>query len=128
MEGAILDTQKHGIVVCLPKTHKPVHPEVYRPLTLLNAGYKFLSGIIANRLCPWINDLLHPNQDCGVQKCNILKAISAIRETIDKAELTNAPTSTLSLDFKEAFYNFAHSYLFATLVSCVFSKCFQQRL
>jgi len=128
MEGAILDTQKHGIIVCLSKTHRPVHPEVYRPLTLLNASYKFLSGITANRLCPWINDLPHPSQDCGVQNSDILKAISVIRETIDKAELTNAPTSTLSLNFKVAFYNFAHSYLFAILVSYVFSNCFQQRL
>jgi hypothetical protein len=26
-EGSILDSQKHGIIVCLPKRHRHVHPE-----------------------------------------------------------------------------------------------------
>jgi len=128
MEGTILYTQKHGITVCLPQTHVHVHPEKYKPLTLLNANYKFLSRIIANRLHSWINEFLHTAQHCGVQNNNILGAISAIRETIAKAELTNAPTYTSSLDFKEAFGNTTLSYLFAILESYGFSKCFQQRL
>ena len=128
IDGSLLDTQKHGIIVCLPKTNRPVHPEEYRPLTLLNADYKLLSRLIANRLRPWMNELLHPSQHCGIRDNNILGAISALRETIANVELTNEPTCLLSLDFKGAFDNIAHSYLFAILASYGFSTCFQERL
>ena len=100
----------------------------YRPFTLLNADSKLLARIIANRILPWVNDILHPNQHCGVQDNNILGAISAIRDTIAEAELTHTPLSILSLDFKGAFDNIAHSYLFAMLESYGFSSKFRQRL
>jgi len=29
IEGTILDTQKHYIIVCLPKTRRPVRPDEY---------------------------------------------------------------------------------------------------
>lgn len=70
IEGSLLDSQKHGIILCLPATHKPVHPQEYRPLTLMNAVYELLSRIVAIRLRPWINDLLHPSQHCGVRDNN----------------------------------------------------------
>jgi len=39
VEGNITDKQKHGMIVWTPKKPKPIHPEDYRPLTLLNADY-----------------------------------------------------------------------------------------
>jgi hypothetical protein len=128
MDGTILESQKHGIIVCVPKTHKPTSPEDYRPLTLMNADLKLLSRIIANRLRPWLNDLLHPSQYCGVHSNNILGALVAIWETIAHAELTNTPTCILSLDFKQAFDNIAHSYLYAMLENYGFSQNFRRRI
>jgi hypothetical protein len=75
-----------------------------------------------------MNDDLHPSQHCGIRDNNILGAISALRETIANAELTNELTCLLSLDFKGAFDKIAQSYLFAILASYGFSTCFQQRL
>ena len=43
---AILNSQKHGIIVCLPKKRQPERSEDYRALTLLNADFKLLSRII----------------------------------------------------------------------------------
>ena len=105
IEGSILDSQKHDIIVCLPKTHKPALPEEYRPLTWMNADYKLLSRIVTYRL----------RQHCGVRDNNILEALTAIGETIAKAELNNAPAFLLSLDFKGALDSIAHSNLFVTL-------------
>ena len=85
--------------------------------TLLNADFKLLARIIANRIRLWINDLLHPSQHCGVQDNNILVAISAIRDSIAEAELNHIPVCILSLDFKGEFDNIAHSYLLAMLES-----------
>ena len=128
MDEKLMVSQKHGIIVCLKKIPRPTRPEYYRPLTLLNADFRLLARIIANRICPWVNDLLHPNQHCGVQDNNILGTISAIRDTTAHAELTHTPVYILSLDFKESFDNIARSYLFAMLGSYIFSSKFRQRL
>jgi len=32
-EGTILESQKQGIIVCVPKKHNPTRSEEYRPLT-----------------------------------------------------------------------------------------------
>ena len=121
------NAQKDGVISCPKKILRPTRPEDYRPLSLLNADFKFLARIIANRIRPWINDL-HPSQHCGVLDNNILGAISAIRDTIAESELTHIPVCILSLGFKGAFDNIAHSYLFTMLESYGFSSKFRQRL
>jgi endonuclease/exonuclease/phosphatase family metal-dependent hydrolase len=40
IDGQITATQKRGLLVCIPKTNHPTRPDEYRPLTLLNAGFK----------------------------------------------------------------------------------------
>jgi hypothetical protein len=126
MDEKLMDSQKHGIIVCLKKIPRPTRPEDNRPLTLLNADFKLLARIIANRIRPWIKDLLHPSQHCGVQDNNISGAISAIRDAIAETELTHTPVCIISLDFKGAFDKIVRSYLFAMLASYVFSSKFRQ--
>ena len=109
MDEKLMDSQKHGIIVCLKKIFRPTQPEDYRPFTLLNADFKYMVRIIANRIRPWIIYPLYPSQHCGVQDHYIL---GAIRDTIAEAELTHIPVCILSLDLKGAFDYIAHSYLF----------------
>ena len=92
MDGTILDTQKHGVIVCLPKTHRPFRPNEYWPLTLLTADYKMLSRITVNHLRPWRNDLLQPSQQCVMQDNNILGEISAYERQLLKL---NSPVHLL---------------------------------
>jgi len=46
-DGIITDTQKRGVIICIPKTPHPLTPNEYRPLTLLNTGYKLLARLIS---------------------------------------------------------------------------------
>ena len=64
-EGSVSFAQKHGHIVCLPKKGALASPKDYRPLIMLNTGYKLLTRIIANHLRPWMKDILHHNQYCG---------------------------------------------------------------
>jgi len=59
--GSETDAQKSGTLVCLPKKADPGGPDDYRPLPLLNADHKLLTRIIANRLQPWMSDILQPS-------------------------------------------------------------------
>jgi hypothetical protein len=54
-DGNITDKQTQGLIVCIPKTPKPIQPTDYRPLTLLNSDTKLLTRVIANRLSPRIS-------------------------------------------------------------------------
>jgi len=89
MEGSVPDSQKHGYIVCLPKQATPMSPENYRPLTILNTDYKLLTRIIANRLRPWMDNILHHNQFCGRTSQTIFDAIGNVRDIIAYAEESN---------------------------------------
>jgi hypothetical protein len=94
--GTIMEQQKHGILVCLPKTPTPSRPEDYRPLTLLNEDFKLLARI-TNQLRPWLVDRLQPSQHLGVQGNIVLEAISAMRQAVACSETTNTAQCILSL-------------------------------
>ena len=99
-EGKTMPQQKQGILVCIPKKPTPTRPEEYRALTLLNSDLKLMARIIASRLHPWLPELLHPSQHCGVQGKTILDVIATVRETVAYAETTNKGICILSLDSK----------------------------
>jgi hypothetical protein len=126
IDGQISDNQKHGMIVCVPKKPRPMRAEDYRHLTLLNADLKLLSRIIANRIRRWLATLLHPSQHCGIQDQNIFDNISGVREAIAYTECTRSSLCILSLDFKEAFDNISHDYLFQILEKYGFNLLFQQ--
>jgi len=57
--GNIREQQKHGIVLCIPKTTTPKTPADYKLTILLNTYYKILARIIAIRLRSILAELLH---------------------------------------------------------------------
>jgi len=52
----IMALQPQGHMVCLPKKAHPKKKDDCRPITLLNADYKILDPIIADRLKPLLPD------------------------------------------------------------------------
>jgi hypothetical protein len=127
-EGQITERQKYGIIVCIPKQARPMRPEDYRPLTLLNADYNLLTRIIANRLRPWLTELLHPAQHCGLLGTTVFEALATIRDAVTYAEFTGTPLFLLSIDFKEAFDNISHDYLIAILWEHGFREHFRRSI
>jgi hypothetical protein len=93
----ITDKQKHGIIVCIPKTPQPNRPEEYRHLALINADLKLLAGIFADRMSPWLTSLLHPSQHCGTHRNTIFDASATAREAIAYTELSKQPMGIFCL-------------------------------
>jgi hypothetical protein len=104
-----------GVVVCIPKMLNPMSPKEYRMLTLLNAHIRIFARVLANRIRPWLPDLLHPSQCGGTGNSTILDALAIIRETIATAKHGTEPMCVLSLDFKDAFDRIAHTYMYKVL-------------
>jgi hypothetical protein len=115
-------------MVYVPKIKRSNTSYDNRPLTLLNMDQKLLSRIIGNRLLSWLDDTLHPSQQCCVRENKILDAVYAIRKTVPEVEWNNRPACTLTLDLKETFATIGHSYLYAALERYGFSTWFQKRI
>ena len=128
IDGAVTNDKKHGNIVCLPKACNPVNPEIYRPLTILKTDYKLLTRILAYRLRPWMEDVLHPNQYCGRNGKSIFDTVATVRDIIAYAETTNSSLCLLSIDFSDAFDKISHTFLFNILREYGISETFCQRL
>jgi len=101
---------------CMPAEKvAPENPEDYRPLTILNTSYKIFTRIIANRLSPWMKDILHHNHYCGRNGQTIFETIATLRDITAYAEETNKPICLLSIDFKDTLHRMSHSFLFVIL-------------
>ena len=107
LQRSITPQQKHGIIICLPKSNAQT-PEGYRPIALLNSDYKLLARILANRLRPVLEEHLRTSQFCSVPGNSIIEAVSIIREAVAHAEVTDTPLCVLTLDFREAFDRIVH--------------------
>ena len=87
---------------------------------------KLMTQILANRISPWLTSILHPSQHCGIHDHSIFEAIATVREAIACTEYTRTSMCVLYIDFKDAFVNISHGYLFQILVICGFSKQVQR--
>jgi len=96
----ITPQQKHGIIVCQPKPNSAQTPDGYRPITLLNTGYKIFARILANRLRPILEEQLQTTQFFCVPGNSILEAVSIVRETIAHAEITDTPLCVAHWTFR----------------------------
>jgi Reverse transcriptase (RNA-dependent DNA polymerase). len=115
LDGRIMEQQKHGIVVCIPKTDTTTTPADYRPITLLNTDYKILARITVNRLR--LLTCYTRVSTVGVPGNTICDAVATVRDAIAYAPLCN-----LSLDLTAAFERISHTLLFRLL------KCYDYTL
>ena len=81
------------------KRRNPTRILAYRPLTLLNSEYKIIARVTANRLKPLLQDIISPQQHCGVQGTSIFEAVATIRDVIAYAEISQTPLCIISRDF-----------------------------
>jgi hypothetical protein len=126
--GPLLARQVQGQVVCIPKKPQPVEIGDYRPLTLLNADYKLLVRIISNRLKPLLQEIMHPQQYCGIPGTTVFDAVTTIRDTIAYAESKKVLLCVVSLDLHSAFHKILHNYLQDVLRAHGFGNLFVDRI
>ena len=91
-------SQRLGIVSIIPKGDKDKRFLTnWRPLTLLNTLYKLISGCIAERIKPVLNDIIHPDQKGFVSGRYIGEAIRTTYDTLHYAKDNNLPGLLLLL-------------------------------
>ena len=110
--GALPQTLKEGIIVLLPKANKPRDlVKSYRPITLLNVGYKIISSTIANRLKGVMQKIIDTCQSAYLKGRFIGDNIRMMYDTIQLMKQEQTSGVLLSLDIEAAFDSVSWSFI-----------------
>ena len=115
-KGALLITQRRGIIKLIPKKDAEPHfIKNWRPLTLLNCDYKIAAKAIANRIKSVIPKIIN-NDQTGFPKGRFIgENIRLIDNIINYASQQNIPGLLLFVDFEKAFNSLEWSFVERTL-------------
>lgn len=109
-------SQTIGLINLLPKGDKPKEfLSNWRPITILNCGYKLISGVIAKRINSVLPILIHPDQSGFVKGRYIGDSIRNTYDTLQYAKANNLSGLLLLIDFEKAFDSISFKYIQKTL-------------
>lgn len=90
----------------------------WRAISLLNVDFKFLTGLIANRIDPFLKTLIHEDQVCGVNGRYMEDALIFLQNMTDQIQHYGGKSMICSLDLMAAFNKVSHQYIDKVL-SCM---------
>ena len=111
----IPDTMLQALVASLYKKGDPRNLENYRPISLLNALYKIIAGILQTRIEEGVDYELQATQFGFRRSRSTSQAIYLIRRIQDHAERSKCPTFLTFLDWEKAFDRIHHCKLLEAL-------------
>ncbi len=110
--GSMSISQTQGLITCLPKEGKSkLFLKNWRPITLLNVDTKIASAAIANRIKPFLLDIISDTQQGFIQGRYIGECTRLIYDIIENAEEEDIPGLLLLLDFEKAFDTLEWSFI-----------------
>lgn len=101
-----LDPKVNQTHICLvPKIENPITIKDYRPISLANVAYKVISKILAERLKPWLNDIITENQSAFIPERLITDNVLIAHELMHSLHTKNLSNKfmALKLDIAKAF-------------------------
>ena len=102
-EGRLPPGIIQGMIVLLHKGGDRQALTNWRPITLLNLGYKIYAKALQLRLQPVLMDVISPDQSAFLPLRFILDNLLITQETLAWAEYSNQPLIFLKLDFSKAY-------------------------
>ena len=124
--GKLSDSQKHSVLTLLFKKGDKRNLDNWRPISLLNIDYKIATRALAKRLQNVIPELISFDQMGFIKKRSASENIRLVQDLLDFCSHENLPSIFLFLDFKKAFDNVDHNFLFEILKRYNFGKSFIQ--
>ena len=110
------DSNKLGIITCIPKTGKPKQfLKNWRPISLLNVVYKIASGCIAKRMKTKLGKLINRGQTGFIKGRFIGENIRLIYDIMHYTEYNQIPDLLMLIDFEKAFDTISLNFIYQTL-------------
>ena len=100
-----------GVISLLPKPGKDkTSLSNWRPITLLETGYKLLSGVLAKRINSKICKIVHSAQKGFIPGRNIVENIRLMYDTLHYAKENQQGGTALVIDYEKAFDSISHKF------------------
>jgi hypothetical protein len=106
-----------GVVVSLPKQGDLTDPANYRPITLLNADYKLLAKVLANRLLPHLAAVIDPVQTGYVPGRRIGSNVLTLQLLGPYLAAQKQSAAAVFLDVRKAFDTVDRDFLMAVMAA-----------
>jgi hypothetical protein len=114
--GKLNISQRRGIITLIPKPQKDLeYLKNWRPITLLNQDYKYLTKILANRLEKTMKPIISNDQSGFVKGRYIGCNIQRIQNMVEMCNENNTKGWIINIDFEKAFDTIEWSFIYKTL-------------
>lgn len=114
-EPTLTRSQVQGTTVLLHKKGDRDQPANYRPISLVNCDVKILTAVLANRLQPCADLLVHHDQTGFIRGRSITHNIQRLEDLLEFSRRHKPQAVVALLDFEKAFDRVDHSFLLSTL-------------
>ncbi|KAL3697349.1 hypothetical protein R1sor_011425 [Riccia sorocarpa] len=118
--------QLTGVIKLIPKEGDRLKIKNWRPLQMLNLGYKIISKILANRLREVAGDFIDMEQKGFLKGRSISDNVLNFLLLQEWAEVEEQPAIFVKVDFEKAYDRVCHRYLWETMESMGFNAKFIQ--
>ncbi|CAN6182020.1 unnamed protein product [Urochloa humidicola] len=92
-----------GVITLLPKREEAIKIQQYRPICLLNVGFKIFTKVINNRILVLADKLISRTQTAFIPGRDIMEGVVVLHETIHEMHRRNRDGVILKLDFEKAY-------------------------
>ena len=125
--GEMSVDQKRGLISLIPKKDKNrLLLKNWRPVALLNTDYKILAKVLANRLKPHIDKLIHPDQTGYIKGRYIGENIRTVDDIVEYFRRTNKSGIILLIDFEKAFDSVRWDFIQKAMEKFNFGESFRK--
>ena len=115
-KGYLTKDFKLSYTVLLPKdSGSLLNVKNFRPISLLNISFKMITKALSNKIAPFIEDLVHPDQAAVIRGRSIQNHNHYIRDLISLAKLRGDHSCILSIDQQKAFDRVSHDWMLKVL-------------
>ena len=87
----------------------------YRPISLLNSDYKILTKTLVRKIEPFIESIIHRDQQYSIPGRNIQNHTHLLRDIVLYSTHKNTQLAILSIDQQKAFDRVDHTWLMKTI-------------
>ena len=110
-KGRVTPTLNSTFLTLIPKCERPQTFAYYHPISLCNLLYKLISKIATNRLKPFLDRSISPEQFGFLKDKKILEPVGITQEALHTIKSRKRKALVLKLDLVKAFDRFNWTFL-----------------